>query len=363
MIPLMPGRLSDAGVWLFAPEPQAAGGHLWPRWLFLRALGLIYFSAFLSLRGQIEGLIGTSGLLPASEYLEQVRRVLGAQGYWFAPTLLWIDSSNRALESLCWAGLAASTLVVCNFLPRAALAVCFLAFLSFVTVARDFSGYQSDGMLLEAGLVALFFAPPGWRPGLGQARPPSRASRFLLLWLWFRIYFESGWAKIASGDPSWRNFTAMDQYYQNGPLPTWLGWYVQQLPHAFQAATAGLTLALELVIVWMMFLPRRWRNLCFLIVTPFEIAIILTANYCFLNYLVLSLGVLLLDDTFLAAWGFSGVGGGERGGAPGRELPGAPEIQSARGGLAAWRRRAEVAGMWISGLVFSWIFYATLALF
>jgi lipase maturation factor 1 len=56
---------------------------------------------------------------------------------------------------------------------------------------------------------------------------------------------------------------------------------------------------LELGLVWMLFLPRRWRIVCFLIVTPWEIGVILTANYTFLNYLVLSLGFLLLDDRFL----------------------------------------------------------------
>jgi hypothetical protein len=126
-----------------------------------------------------------------------------------------------------------------------------------------------------------------------------RASVFLLLWEWFRIYFESGAAKIASGDPEWRHFTAMDEYYQNGPLPTWIGWYLQHLPHWFHAATAFGTLALELVLVWMMFLPRRWHIVCFFIVTPWQIGVILTANYAFLNYLVLSLGIFLLDDEFL----------------------------------------------------------------
>ena len=94
-----------------------------------------------------------------------------------------------------------------------------------------------------------------------------------------------------SGDPEWRNFTAMDEYYQNGPLPTWIGWYVQHLPHWFHAATVWATLALELGIVWMLFLPRRWRIVCFFIVTPWQIGVILTANYTFLNYLVLVLGV------------------------------------------------------------------------
>jgi hypothetical protein len=154
-------------------------------------------------------------------------------------------------------------------------------------------------MLLEAGFIALFFVPRGRKPGLGVSTPPSRASLFLLQWEWFRIYFESGMVKLVSGDRQWRTLTAMDEYYQNGPLPTWIGWYVQHLPHWFHAASAAGTLVLELAIVWMLFFPRRVRILCFFIVTPWEIGIILTANYTFLNYLVLSLGFLLLDDRFL----------------------------------------------------------------
>ena len=106
--------------------------------------------------------------------------------------------------------------------------------------------------------------------------------------------------KLASGDPEWRNFTAMDEYYQNGPLPTWIGWYVQHLPHWFHAFATGATLVLELGLVFMLFLPRRWRIACFFIVTAWQIPVILTANYTFLNYLVLLLGVLLLDDRFFA---------------------------------------------------------------
>jgi hypothetical protein len=293
--------LVDAYAWLFDPEPADRPGHLWGRWLFLRGLGLIYFSAFYSLIFQIKGLIGPDGILPAGEYLQAVGRYFlgGAGRFWYTPTLLWLRSGDRALELLCWAGIAGSILLVLNIWPRISLLICFVAFLSFVAAAQDFSGYQSDGMLLEAGFISLFFAPPGLRPGLGRAYAPSRASLFLLRWEWFRIYFESGVAKMISGDLSWRNFRAMDDYYQNGPLPTWIGWYVAQWPRWFHSSTVFLTLAVELVLVWMLFLPRRFRIICFFIVTPFEIGIILTANYTFLNYLVLLLGVLLLDDKFL----------------------------------------------------------------
>ena len=153
----------------------------------------------------------------------------------------------------------ASLLLVLNLCPRGMLVICLVAFLSFISTAQDFASYQSDGMLLEAGFISLFFAPAGWRPRWGFSDPPSRASRFLLVWLMFRIYFESGVAKILGHDPEWRNFTAMDQYYQNGPLPTWIAWYAQHLPHGFHVATAFLTLALELVLIFAVFLPRRSR--------------------------------------------------------------------------------------------------------
>jgi len=284
--------------WLFDGRcgPQ---GRLIPRWVFLRALALIYFSAFYSLLFQIKGLIGPEGILPAQQFLKAVAESLGSARYWYAPTLYWFSASSAALMTVTWIGLAASLLALVNLWPRLNFLICFVCFLSFIGASGVFSSYQSDGMLLEAGFISLFLTPRGLLPGWGANDPPSRASWFLLQWEWFRIYFESGIVKLLSGDVEWRNFTAMDEYYQNGPLPTWIGWYVQHLPHWFHAATVGATLAMELGIVFLMFFPRRVRLICFLVVTPWEVGVILTANYTFLNYLVLSLGFLLLDDRFL----------------------------------------------------------------
>ena len=288
----------DVFRWLFDGH-RGAHGRLIPRWIFLRALALIYFSAFYSLLFQIKGLIGPEGILPAQQFLNEVAEQMGLTRYWYAPSLYWISASNTALMTLTWIGIAASLLAFLNLWPRFCFLVCFVCFLSFIAASNVFSSYQSDGMLLEAGFIALFFAPRGLVPGWGANDPPSRASQFLLQWEWFRIYFESGMVKLLSGDVQWRNFTAMDEYYQNGPLPTWVGWYAEHMPHWFHAASVAGTLALELGLVFMMFLPRRVRLICFFIVTPWEIGVILTANYTFLNYLVLSLGFLLLDDKFL----------------------------------------------------------------
>jgi hypothetical protein len=284
--------------WLFDSRSGPTDRFL-SRWIFLRALGLIYFSAFFSLAFQIRGLIGPQGILPASEYLKGIAEQVGHSRYWYVPSVLWFSSGSHMLTGLCWVGTVAAVLLVLNIFPRGMLAICFVCFLSFVSAAGDFSGYQSDGMLLEAGFLSLFLAPGGFRPGLGERRPPVRAALYLLLWEWFRIYFESGVAKLTGHDPEWRNLTALDEYYQNGPLPTWIGWYAQHLPHGFHAATAFFTLALELVLIWAAFLPRPFRIALFFVVTPWQIGIILTANYTFLNYLVLILAFLLLDDRFL----------------------------------------------------------------
>ncbi len=294
------------------PSPRAAlrylfdretgvGDRLVARWIFLRAMGGIYFAAFLALVFQARGMVGVHGILPAREHLHSAQ-TLGALRFWYAPSLLWLSSGDGMLLTVVGVGLAASLLLVGNFAPRLMLLICFVCFLSFIGVAQDFGEYQSDGMLLEAGFLSLFLAPAGCRPGWGRASLPSRAAVFLLLWEWFRIYFESGVVKLESGDPTWRNLTAMFEYYQNGPLPTWVGWYLQHLPGWFHVASAGLTLGIELVLVWMALLPRRWRIACFVVVTVWQVGVIASANYAFLNYLVLVLAFLLLDDAALRRW-------------------------------------------------------------
>jgi hypothetical protein len=324
---------------------------LWPRWIFLRALGLIFFSAFYSLFFQIRGLIGERGILPASDYLHEIARAgPGLIHFWYAPTLFWFDASDHALMLGVWAGITASLMLVANITPKASVIACTVLFLSCIGALQEFSSYQSDGMLLEAGFVSIFFAPRGVRPRLGSDDPPTRISRFLLQWEWFRIYFESGVVKLASGDVHWRHLTAMDKYYENGPLPAWPGWYVQQMPHWYHAATALLTLVVELVLVWGLFAPRRWRLALFVIVTALQVGIIATANYAFLNYLVLVLGVLLLDDGVIAR-----VMSLHRRGRRGTVSPNAAPTATPR--IRGPRPARAIAG----ALVLGWVFVATLA--
>ena len=279
---------------LEAPEGDP---HLWSRWLFLRILGLIFLSAFLSLVPQILGLVGSRGILPAKDLIATLKaeasplsRVLAA------PSLLLLGDGDGAIVALAWAGVVASLLLFLNVAPRICLALATLLFLSFLAIAQDFASYQSDGMLMEAGLAALFLAPPGLRPGLAPAHPPLPLARAFLIWEWFRIYFESGVAKLGSGEPEWRHLTALDHYYEYGPLPTWVGYYVQKLPHPFHAGTSLFTLVFECVLVFFAFGRTRVRVAIVALATMLQLGIEFTSNYTFLNLLVLALGLLLLED-------------------------------------------------------------------
>ena len=354
----MEGWLERLIQWLLGPDlpDEAHPGHLWPRWIFLRALGMIYFSAFYSFLFQIRGMIGPTGILPAGDYLQALAASLHGWRFFYIPSLFWLGSSDRALMIVTWVGLIASLMVFFNVWPRAGLLISFVCFLAFVTVARDFASYQSDYMLPEAGFVAMFFAPPGLRPGLGRSHPSSRASLFLLRWEWFRIYFESGLAKMLSGDYSWRHFTAMDDYYQNAPLPTWIGWYVGHFPHWFHASAVVYTLAIELALVFMVFLPRPFKIAIFWIVAPFEISIILTGNYAFLNYIVFFLGYLLLDDRHIERIVPAGIRGLFDSGT--REAGPVDSAQSSIQ-LSDWQRFFRLTKMVIAGVCFTFVFYAT----
>ena len=209
--------------WLFDSRLGPADRVI-PRWIFLRALALFYFSAFYSLLFQTKGLMGPRGVLPTEQYLVAVARGLGTLRFWFAPTLFWISSTNSMLMAIMVLGLVASVIALFNVWPRLSFFVCFVCFLSFVTATNVWSNYQSDGMLLEAGFLSLFFAPAGILPGWGADHPPSRASLFLLQWEWFRIYFESGMVKLLSGDRqlggalSWAEPAGVAQFPANSPF-------------------------------------------------------------------------------------------------------------------------------------------------
>jgi hypothetical protein len=258
--------------------------------LFSRVLALIYCIAFVSFGLQIRGLIGAQGILPVTEFLAEVAQQLGASRFWQVPTLCWWANSEFALESIVWGG-AVLAFVAAIVRPhssaqKAAFVVLFVFYLSIVTGGQIFMGYQWDYLLLEAGFLVIFLKPAYTRV-------------WLFRWLLFRLMFESGAVKLLSGDVSWRNLTALATHYETQPLPTPIAWYMTQAPLWFQRVSTASVFFVELLLPFLMFGPRRFKQIAAVGTILFQTIILLTGNYTFFNLLTIALCLFLLDDRFL----------------------------------------------------------------
>jgi hypothetical protein len=192
-----------------------------------------------------------------------------------------------------------SLALIAGLAPRWMLIVLWGLYLSFASVSGVFLGYQWDILLLEASLLAVFFAPPGVRPRLEHERPPSMVALWLLRWLLFRLMFLSGLVKLLSGDAAWRNLTALKYHYWTQPLPTLASYYAQQLPNAAHRVSAALMFGVELGIPLLIFGTRRMRLFAAGAFVFFQLLIAFTGNYGFFNLLTIVLCVTLLDDSAL----------------------------------------------------------------
>ncbi|MFO0981935.1 MAG: lipase maturation factor family protein [Planctomycetota bacterium] len=265
--------------------------------VFLRLLGVMFVIAFWSLGSQVVLLYGRDGLLPARELLELCRTRISP---WQMPTVFWCGASDTVLQLGCVAGAVLGFGLILDLAPFACLLGSWLLYLSYATIGQDFLSFQWDHLLLETALCSLFVTP--WRSCAQGAPQPSRAGRFLMVWLLFRLYLESGLAKWCSGDASWRDLTAMASYYETAPIPTRLAWFAHQLPLRAHQACTLVTFLLELGLPLLFFGPRALKPVVFVLALGLQLTILLTANYGFFNYLSMALCLWLLDDRHLGAW-------------------------------------------------------------
>jgi hypothetical protein len=273
-------------------------------WLFLRLLGLVYLFAFWSLGDQIIGLVGEHGIMPARPYLAGAAEALsGFERFWRLPTVAWLNAGDTWLRLYCIVGAALSVLLVTGTLSAVVVPILWFLYLSLSVVCRDFLLYQWDALLLEAGLLAIFVAPISLRERFREPMDadPPRLAVWLLLWLTFRMMVGSGAVKLTSGDPTWRNLTALAFHFETQPIPTPLASYAHHLPLWFLKASTLSVFAIELMTPFLMFGPRRLRALAFTLLVGFQALLALTGNYGFFNLLTAGLCVFLLDDT---AWRF-----------------------------------------------------------
>jgi len=255
--------------------------------LFLRLFGLIYLSAFLSFALQAQGLIGSHGILPLVRLVAGIASEFGRERFYLMPMVFWWNASDFAIQAACWMGVGLSMMLVCNLLPRLSLALLYALYLSLLYAGQVFMTYQWDIFLLEAGFLALLLSFAG-TPGI-----------WLLRWLLFRFIFMSGAVKLLSGDPNWRNLSALSYHFLTQPLPTPLAWNAAHLPSSVLVVGTGATFFIELFLPFLIFCPRRLRFVAAFGILLLQVCISITGNYNWFNLQTMLMCLPLFDDAAL----------------------------------------------------------------
>jgi predicted DCC family thiol-disulfide oxidoreductase YuxK len=255
--------------------------------LFLRLFGLVTLCAFVSFAVQAQGLIGSRGILPLHEFVDALAAHFGPERFLFAPMVFWLNDSDLAIQATCWAGAGLSLMLVLNFLPRVSLASIYALYLSLLYAGQTFMNFQWDTFLLETAVIALMMS---FRPTTGV---------WLARWLLFRFVFMSGAVKLISGDPNWRNLSALSYHFLTQPLPTPLAWYAASLPAGVLRVATGAMFFVELILPFLIFCPRRLRFAAAFGILMLQIYILLTGNYNWFNLQTMLLCLPLFDDRAL----------------------------------------------------------------
>lgn len=209
--------------------------------------------------------------------------VPGPAHFFQFPTIFWLASNDTALLAVCALGMIFSALLFLNIVPTVCLALNWALYLSIVTAGGDFMSFQWDVLLLEAGFLAIFLK-----------RAPSVI--WLYWWLVFRLMFFSGFSKLASGDPTWRNLDSLKFHYLTQPLPPWTAWYAHRLPEWFQEISCAAMFGVELGAPFLIFLGSRARRLACALFIGLQAMIIVTGNYGIFNWLSIVLCFTLLIE-------------------------------------------------------------------
>jgi len=286
--------MTRAADWLRASVTPARDYRL-TRWLVLRLLGVVYLFAFLGIVLQGLPLLGSHGLTPMANLVD---RLHGAHlGFLDVPSVFMWGSSDTAITTWAYVGVALSLVVVAGYANLPILLVLWLVYGSYERLGQLWFGFGWEIQLVETGLLAAFLAHP-WDPRPLAAPSPPRLAIILVRWLVFRIMFGAGMIK-AHGSGCWADLTCLDAHFETQPIPNPLSAGLHHLPHAVHAGGVMLNHVVELVMPFFVFGPRFLRLVAACAMGLFQVILIISGNLAFLNWLTLVPILAVLDDDAL----------------------------------------------------------------
>lgn len=263
------------------------------RSLVSKIFAFAYLANFASNYGQIAGLWGNDGILPAEQLINQSPLAYFAwivQGLsQLFPSLLEYSVTDTLLYLVTFIGFSLSLLSICfGFMENSfTFVVLWMCHYSFFTIGNTFLAFQWDTLLLEVGFLAIFYVKLPFSSGVFQSHIYARE---LLRWLFFRFSFGSGIVKLLSNCPTWWSLTAMQYYYETQCLPSPFSWYFHNLPQEFQKLSVAFTYFALIFAPFLAFVPvRSLRIFLGLVQITLQTLIMLTGNYNFFNILCIGL--------------------------------------------------------------------------
>jgi hypothetical protein len=268
-------------------------GEVWLiRLLLQRGLAAIYGIAFLVAFNQFPALLGERGLLPVPAYLARVR-------FRDAPSLFHVHYSDRFLRAVAALGVALSLTALLGlseagplWLSIAVWLLLWVLYLSIVNVGQTFYGFGWESMLLEAGFFAAFLGP-SWLS-------PSLIPVLALRWMLFRVELGAGLIKLRH-DPCWRNLTCLYYHHETQPMPNPLSAHFHQLPRWIHRASVAFSHFVQIAVPFGLFAPQPIAAVAGGFIIVHQLALIVSGNYSWLNWLTVILGFTAFSDSTLRA--------------------------------------------------------------
>ena len=261
------------------------------RWLFERALAAIYLVAFIAAAVQFVPLLGERGLEPVGRWIEQVP-------FRQSPSLFYFLPKDTAFRAAAWLGIVLSLAALGSWPQRlgtlaasSVWAVLWLLYLSFVNIGQTFYGFGWETLLCEVGFFAIFLG--------GGKSAPNIWLLWIFRWTLFRLMFGAGLIKLR-GDACWRDLTCLDYYFETQPMPNPVSWYFHWLPQSVHAAGVAINHFVEVAVPFAYFVPQPFASIAGVITILFQLALIVSGNLSWLNWLTIVLCIPLVSDAWLS---------------------------------------------------------------
>jgi len=236
---------------------------------------------------------GSKGIQPFHLQLRKIKEDYpGIQGFFYFPTLLWLNTSDRFLKLLVVLGsLSACWVIYGGPYIFWALFFCWVIYLSFDHCVE--LTFPWDCLLLEAGFLALFLPAINYLPQLQALHEPLPVIAWAYRWLIFRLMFGFGKFKFFKSKSVDHGY--LQGFMINQPLPSKIGWLACRLPLPFLKLSLLFMFIVEIIAPFLIFIPGLPRLLAAVLIVLLMIGIQFCGNFGFFSLLTSATCLLLLD--------------------------------------------------------------------